>query len=162
MKIAAIEADWHTEPPPASFTLFGFPDLAARRTRDAIRIPWVLGLIATRSIDRPVPGIENLVAQNKERIESGVVGYLALAQLRADPDVATAGVSMFPFILPSSLDPKSSLTVWDASSSRATLLIMLAATVLMLPVVLGYTAFVYRVLRGKVTAADIDADPMSY
>jgi cytochrome bd ubiquinol oxidase subunit II len=52
--------------------------------------------------------------------------------------------------------------VWDASSSRATLLVMLVATVLMLPVVLGYTAFVYRVLRGKVTAADIDADPMSY
>jgi cytochrome bd ubiquinol oxidase subunit II len=76
--------------------------------------------------------------------------------------VATAGVSMFPFILSSPLDPASSLTVWDASSSRATLLVMLVATVLMLPVVLGYTAFVYRVLRGKVTGADIDADPMSY
>jgi cytochrome bd ubiquinol oxidase subunit II len=76
--------------------------------------------------------------------------------------VATAGVSMFPFILPSSLDPNSSLTVWDASSSRTTLLIMLFATVLLLPVVLGYTAFVYRVLRGKVTATGVDADPMSY
>jgi cytochrome bd ubiquinol oxidase subunit II len=76
--------------------------------------------------------------------------------------VATAGVSMFPFILPSSLDPASSLTVWDASSSRATLLIMLVATAILLPIVLAYTAFVYRVLRGRVTADQVEADPMSY
>ena len=65
--------------------------------------------------------------------------------------VATAGLSMFPFILPSSLDPSMSLTVWDASSSRATLALMLVAVVLILPAVLAYTAFVYRVLRGRVT-----------
>src|SRR5436190_395681 len=57
MKIAAIEAMWETEPPPASFTVFGIPDLAARTTHSAIRVPWVLGLIATRSIDTEVPGI---------------------------------------------------------------------------------------------------------
>src|SRR5947207_2828095 len=62
MKIAAIEAMWETEPPPASFTVFGIPDLAARTTHSAIRVPWVLGLIATRSIDTEVPGIKNLVA----------------------------------------------------------------------------------------------------
>jgi cytochrome d ubiquinol oxidase subunit I len=84
MKIAAIEADWRTEKPPASFTLFGFPDTAARKTRDAVTIPWVLGLIATRSLDRPVPGIENLVAENRARIESGILAYRAVKALRAD------------------------------------------------------------------------------
>jgi cytochrome bd ubiquinol oxidase subunit II len=67
--------------------------------------------------------------------------------------VATAGFSVFPFLLPSSLDPNASLTVWDASSSRSTLLIMLFATLVFLPLVLVYTAFVYRVLRGRVTMA---------
>ncbi len=71
--------------------------------------------------------------------------------------IATAGVSLFPFLLPSSLDPNSSLTVWDASSSETTLLVMTVATGLLLPVVLAYTAFIYRVLRGPVTAATIAA-----
>jgi cytochrome d ubiquinol oxidase subunit II len=65
--------------------------------------------------------------------------------------IATAGLALFPFLLPSSLDPRSSLTVWDASSSRLTLLIMLAATLIFLPVVLIYTSWVYHVLRGRVT-----------
>jgi cytochrome d ubiquinol oxidase subunit II len=76
--------------------------------------------------------------------------------------IATAGLSMFPFILPSSIDPTSSLTVWDASSSRATLLIMLIAVGIFLPIVLAYTAFIYRVLRGKVTEQQVNADPISY
>jgi cytochrome d ubiquinol oxidase subunit II len=76
--------------------------------------------------------------------------------------VATAGLSMFPFILPSSFEPASSLTVWDASSSRTTLLIMLVAVIVFLPVVLAYTAFVYRVLRGKVTERQVEADHHSY
>jgi len=66
--------------------------------------------------------------------------------------IATAGLSAFPFLLPSSLDPNASLTVWDASSSRLTLLIMLGVTLIFLPIVLVYTAWVYRVLRGRVTA----------
>jgi cytochrome d ubiquinol oxidase subunit II len=73
--------------------------------------------------------------------------------------IATAGISLYPFMLPSSLDPGSSLTVWDASSSVTTLLIMTAATVLLLPVVLAYTAWVYRVLRGPVTPEQIETDP---
>ena len=67
--------------------------------------------------------------------------------------IATAGLSVFPFLLPSSLDPKSSLTVWDASSSQLTLTIMLVATIIFLPIVVAYTAWVYRVLRGRVTLA---------
>ena len=72
--------------------------------------------------------------------------------------IATAGVSLFPFLLPSSLEPNSSLTVWDASSSETTLLVMTVVTALLLPVVLAYTAFIYRVLRGPVTRATIEAD----
>ncbi len=64
--------------------------------------------------------------------------------------VATPGLAMFPFIMPSSSDPGASLTVWDSSSSHATLLIMLIATVIFLPIVLAYTGWVYRVLRGRV------------
>ncbi|PMS21267.1 cytochrome d ubiquinol oxidase subunit II [Trinickia dabaoshanensis] len=65
--------------------------------------------------------------------------------------ILTAGFSMFPFIMPSSLDPKSSLTLWDSTSSRMTLQIMLVAVIVFLPIVLAYTAWVYRVMRGKVT-----------
>jgi len=65
--------------------------------------------------------------------------------------ILTAGFSMFPFIMPSSLDLRSSLTVWDATSSKMTLEIMLVAVVIFLPIVLGYTAWVYRVMRGKIT-----------
>ncbi|MBR0681587.1 cytochrome d ubiquinol oxidase subunit II [Roseomonas eburnea] len=69
--------------------------------------------------------------------------------------IATVGVAMFPFILPSSIDPRSSLTVWDSSSSHQTLFIMLAVTLIFLPIVLAYTAFVYRVLWGKVQEAEV-------
>lgn len=72
--------------------------------------------------------------------------------------VATAGVSMFPFLLPSSSSPSSSLTVWDASSSRLTLGIMLVATLVFVPIVLAYTSWVYAVLRGRVTAQTIIRD----
>lgn len=73
--------------------------------------------------------------------------------------IATAGASLFPFMLPSSLDPVSSLTVWDASSSLTTLIVMTGATVIFLPIILGYTAWVYHVLRGPVTPDTIESDP---
>jgi cytochrome d ubiquinol oxidase subunit II len=69
--------------------------------------------------------------------------------------IATAGIALFPFLLPSSSDPNASLTVWDASSSRLTLAIMLGVVVLFLPIVLAYTAWVYRVMRGPVRPEDI-------
>jgi cytochrome d ubiquinol oxidase subunit II len=75
--------------------------------------------------------------------------------------IATAGLSTFPFMLPSSLEPRASLTVWDASSSHLTLKIMLFATVVFLPLVLLYTAWVYRVLRGPVTAAFVEGNSHS-
>ncbi len=72
--------------------------------------------------------------------------------------IATAGFSLFPFLLPSSSEPGASLTVWDASSSKLTLEIMLAAVVLILPVVLAYTAWVYRVFKGPVRPDHIAAE----
>jgi cytochrome bd ubiquinol oxidase subunit I len=85
MKVASIEAEWQTEAPPASFTLFGFPDVAARKTHAEVKIPWVLGLIATRSIDERVLGINDLVARAHARIIAGIEAYSALQVLRAGP-----------------------------------------------------------------------------
>ena len=82
MKIASIEAEWHTEAPPASFTLFGLPDVAARKTHAEIKIPWALGLIATRSFDQPILGIDDLVARARSRIVAGIEAYSALQLLR--------------------------------------------------------------------------------
>lgn len=76
--------------------------------------------------------------------------------------ILTVGFAIFPFLLPSSTLPDASLTLWDASSSHLTLWIMLVATALLLPLVLAYTAWVYRVLRGKVGADTIDANPNAY
>ena len=78
------------------------------------------------------------------------VTVLLFSKLAIFGIISTVGLSMFPFILPSSLDPRSSLTVWDASSSHLTLFIMLVVTIIFLPIVLAYTAWVYRVLWGKV------------
>ncbi|MBX8812630.1 cytochrome d ubiquinol oxidase subunit II (plasmid) [Pseudochrobactrum algeriensis] len=70
--------------------------------------------------------------------------------------ITSVGVAMFPFILPSSLNPSASLTVWDSSSSHLTLFIMLISTGIMLPIIMLYTSWVYYVLRGKVTESDLE------
>lgn len=69
--------------------------------------------------------------------------------------ISSVGLTMFPFILPSTVDANSSLTVWDASSSHLTLFVMLVVAVFFMPIILAYTAWVYRVLWGKVTEEDI-------
>lgn len=76
--------------------------------------------------------------------------------------IATVGVSLFPFILPSTTHLSSSLTVWDASSSKTTLGVMLIATLIFMPIVIGYTSWVYRILRGKVTAVSVEENNSSY
>ena len=85
MKVAAIEAMWQTQSPPASFTLFGIPDKDARATHYKVEIPAVLGLIATRSFTTEVPGIDKLVAANAEHIKAGLLTYAALQKARANP-----------------------------------------------------------------------------
>ena len=76
--------------------------------------------------------------------------------------ILTQGVAMFPFLLPSSTAPGSSLTVWDSTSSHLTLFVMLLATCVLLPLVMLYTSWVYRVLRGKVSAESIEHNHHSY
>lgn len=76
--------------------------------------------------------------------------------------ISTVGLSMFPFVLPSSIDPQSSLTVWNASSSHLTLFIMLVCTIIFLPIVLAYTAWVYRVLWGRSTTEAVRTNPDLY
>ena len=71
--------------------------------------------------------------------------------------ISTAGLSMFPFIMPSSSDPNSSLIVWDSVSSHLTLSVMFWAVVILLPIVLAYTVWAYWRMWGKVSVADIEA-----
>ncbi len=85
MKLAAIESEWHTEPAPASFTVFGIPDKDKKQTDYALRVPWVLGLIATRSVDQQVEGIDDLVKGADGRIRTGIVAYGALQTLKTNP-----------------------------------------------------------------------------
>lgn len=75
--------------------------------------------------------------------------------------IGTAGVSLFPFIMPSSTDPRSSLTVWDSVSSQFTLTLMLGATAIFLPIILVYTSWAYKKMSGKVTDAFIRANDKS-
>jgi len=90
MKLAAIEAMWETEPPPASFTAFGLPDVEERTTHFAIHIPWVMGIIGTRSLDGVLPGIKELVEDADRRIRNGLVAYEALQKLHANRNDAQA------------------------------------------------------------------------
>ena len=93
-------------------------------------------------------------------LKKGVPGGAFIASAASVAGViATVGVSMFPFLLPSSSEPGSSLTVWDASSSHLTLFIMLIATAIFIPIILAYTTWVFRVLRGKVTAGYVEGNP---
>lgn len=91
-----------------------------------------------------------LLATRRAHAAAFVASSLALAGT-----ILSAGCALFPFLLPSSLDARSSLTVWDASSSKTTLGLMLLATVIFLPLILAYTTWVYRVLRGRVTLEHI-------
>lgn len=86
MKLAAIEAMWETEPAPASFTAFGWPDREARETHYAVHIPYVMGLIGTRSLTTEIEGIETLVKEAETRVRSGIEAYDALMTIRQQRD----------------------------------------------------------------------------
>jgi cytochrome d ubiquinol oxidase subunit I len=85
MKIAAMESMWHTEPAPAPFVVFGIPDVEHRTTHAEVKVPWMLGLIATRSIDKEVQGIYELVEIARGRVRAGIPAYVALQELRRNP-----------------------------------------------------------------------------
>lgn len=82
-KLAAIEGEYHTEVAPAAFTLFGLPNDETRQVDYAIRIPWVMGLIATRSLTKQVVGLDDLREHNKERIVSGLKSFVLLDKMRS-------------------------------------------------------------------------------
>jgi len=84
MKLAAIEAMWHTEEAPAGLSLFGIPDMEAHETHWEVKVPYVLGLISTRSLTGEVTGINELVLKADERIRSGIVAYDAVEKLKAN------------------------------------------------------------------------------
>ena len=81
-KLAAIEAEWETQPAPAAFTLFGLPDQQAEKNHYAVQVPYLLGLIATRSTDKPVLGLKDLLAEHEIRIRNGMKAYALLNELR--------------------------------------------------------------------------------
>ncbi|HZV09330.1 MAG TPA: cytochrome ubiquinol oxidase subunit I, partial [Novosphingobium sp.] len=82
MKLAAIEAMWETEPAPAAITLVGLPDIAQRTTHHAVKLPYVMGLIGTRSLSGKIDGIEELVLRADGRIHSGLIAYDAVEKLK--------------------------------------------------------------------------------
>jgi cytochrome d ubiquinol oxidase subunit I len=84
MKLAAIEAMWHTEPAPAGLSIFGIPDMDAQETHWEVKVPYVLGLISTRSLTGEVMGINELVLKADERIRSGIHAYDAVEKLKVN------------------------------------------------------------------------------
>ncbi|MGO1117550.1 cytochrome ubiquinol oxidase subunit I [Rhodovibrionaceae bacterium A322] len=90
MKLAAIEAEWHTQEAPADFNAIAWPDMERKENDFEIQIPYLLGIIATRSVDEEVQGIHELVHRAKGRIDQGIKAYAALEILRNNPDDADA------------------------------------------------------------------------
>ncbi|GAB2798280.1 cytochrome d ubiquinol oxidase subunit II [Dyella kyungheensis] len=93
--------------------------------------------------------------------KKGLGGFLC-SSLMVAGTILSAGFALFPFLLPSRLDPRSSLTVWDASSSKGTLGLMLAMTLIFMPLIIIYTSWVYRVVRGRVTLDHVRGSGHTY
>ncbi|MCZ0813507.1 cytochrome ubiquinol oxidase subunit I [Roseovarius sp. EGI FJ00037] len=93
MKLAAMEGMWHTEEAPAAFTLVGLPDQEARENHYAVKIPYAMGLIATRSLTKDIPGIDDLVIESEERIRSGLIAYDALMTIRQDREATSPEIN---------------------------------------------------------------------
>ncbi|PIE43817.1 MAG: cytochrome d terminal oxidase subunit 1 [Gammaproteobacteria bacterium] len=81
-KLAAIEAEWHTQPAPAAFTVIGFPSQEDRETHNAIQIPYLMGIIATRSLDEEVQGLNDIIAENEVRIRNSMQLYALFEKIR--------------------------------------------------------------------------------
>ena len=112
--------------------------------------PWIM--IA------PITGFVGMLMALRGLTSGGEATTMLWSKMGILGVISSVGLTMFPFILPSSTDPDSSLTVWDASSSHLTLFVMLVATVIFMPLILMYTSWVYSVLWGKVTEDDVNAN----
>ena len=86
VKLAAIESEWETHPAPAAFNLIGLPNQEEQRTDYAVKIPYALGIIATRSIDEEVTGLKDLMAEHDTRIRTGMVAYSLLEKIKSGED----------------------------------------------------------------------------
>jgi len=115
--------------------------------------PWLMALPALGFVG----GLLSIVFALGKR---GALAFVssAVAELGI---IFTAGAAIFPFVLPSSTDPKSSLTIWDCVSSQRTLGIMFWVALVMTPIIIAYTSWAYRVMRGKVTVEFIKANDRS-
>lgn len=109
----------------------------------------------------PVVGLVGAIGVQLSVAKKGLGGFLC-SSLMVAGTILSAGFALFPFLLPSSLDPRSSLTVWDASSSKGTLGLMLGATAVFMPLIIIYTSWVYRVLRGRVTLEHVRQSGHTY
>lgn len=94
VKLAAIEAEYQTQPPPAAFTLFGIPNDETQTTDYAVKIPWMMGLIATRSLDEEVTGLLDLKAQHRDKIIAGSQAYGLLERVK-DGTATTLELEIF-------------------------------------------------------------------
>jgi len=101
-----------------------------------------------------VPAIGILGALAAFMVQRDGIRFIA-SSLSVAGIIATAGVAMFPFVMPSSTHPAQSLTMWDATSSEQTLFLMLVAAVIFVPLIVAYTSWVFHVLRGRVTVSHI-------
>ncbi|MDO4231032.1 MAG: cytochrome ubiquinol oxidase subunit I [Lautropia sp.] len=90
MKLAAMEAMWETEPAPASFNLIAWPNQDERRNEFAVHIPWLMGLIGTRSVSTEMPGINQILQGTEEWVRNGMRAYAALQRVRADASDSAA------------------------------------------------------------------------
>lgn len=93
-KLALIEAEWETQPAPAAFTLFGIPDEKTQSTKYAVKIPYALGIIATRSTDIPIEGLKEIKQESVQKITTGIEAYKLLNKIR-DGDQSTKTISAF-------------------------------------------------------------------
>jgi len=121
VKLAAIEAEWETEPAPAGLTLFGMPNDQEERTDYAVKVPYVLGLIATRSTDKQVTGIKDLKAQHEGRIRNGMLAYAALTRLKSgdkSPDARAEFLRLQPDLGYGLLLKKYTPNVIDATEAQ--------------------------------------------
>lgn len=89
-----------------------------------------------------------LLAVLASRLEKGAISFIA-SSLANGGIIFTAGFAMFPFVMPSSMNPDHSLTMWDATSSELTLNLMTAVAFVMVPVILSYTAWTYYKMFGR-------------
>lgn len=147
------------------YQLTSTPDYAAAsyplgKTVEAVPGGWLSNYgEAPVTLLAPVLGVAAMLAAAAGFRSGRQAMTLVLTGVGIAAIITTVGVSMFPFILPSTIEPSHSLMVFDASSSKNTLRNMLVATVVFLPIILAYTSWVYKVMSGKVTTKSIgDAD----